>query len=86
MIHLAGVLFAGVQICTRCGDVLTDYRGAMVPEGQEALAGWAIGAFVETGGTNPKWQSLTSDQPTCQTITADAMAIKLLTVRNEWKT
>ena len=31
MIHVAGPLFDGVQRCTRCEAILTDYRGAMVP-------------------------------------------------------
>jgi len=66
--------------------VLTDYRGAMVPEGQGSLAGWQAGAFVESGGVNPTWQALTSDPPNCPVIGADAMAVKLLAARNEWRT
>lgn len=32
MIHKAGPLIDGVQRCTRCDAILTDYRGAQVPD------------------------------------------------------
>ncbi len=69
MIHLAGVLDAdGVQRCTRCDYILTDYRGAMVPEGQEPLSGWAVGASIEVLTGNPRYSGVTEDAPDCETL------------------
>ena len=47
MIHEAGELtHEGLQRCTRCGIILTDYRNTVVPEGTPPLRGWAEGAFI----------------------------------------
>ena len=52
--HVAGDMSPeGVQVCTRCGEVITDYRGAMVLDGTPPLRGWKAGP-VWTTGTNPK--------------------------------
>ena len=60
---------AGVQVCRRCGVVLTDYRGAMVPE-EDAhlpLRGWAEGAAIEVSEGNPRYSGVTTELPTCPT-------------------
>jgi hypothetical protein len=44
--HVAGPLVGGLQRCTRCGGILTDYRDCMVEVGSEPLRGWAEGAWV----------------------------------------
>ena len=70
VVHEAGHLTSeGLQLCVRCGYVLTDYRNAMVPEEHagEPLRGWAIGARVGVTGTNPKQSFVTDDEPTCRT-------------------
>lgn len=69
MIHLAGPLDdTGVQRCERCGYVLTDYRGAMVPTGSPPLRGWDEGAHVEVITGNPKYSGLTDDRPNCRKV------------------
>ena len=48
--HLAGPLTKyGIQRCRRCGDVLVDYRNAMVLEGSPPLSGFAVGPVYVTG-------------------------------------
>jgi hypothetical protein len=66
MIHEAGQMIAGLQRCTRCGVVLTDYRNAMVPEGDPAPSGWAVGAFVDVAPGSPRVSILTDHPPTCE--------------------
>jgi len=69
MIHIAGMMdHEGVQLCTRCGYVLTDYRGAMAPEGQEPLSGWAPGAHIEVITGNPRYSGVTDESPDCETL------------------
>jgi hypothetical protein len=69
MIHRAGPLEDdGVQRCTRCGYILTDYRGAMVEEGSGPLQGWQEGAAVEVSHGNPTFSGVTDDPPDCSTI------------------
>jgi hypothetical protein len=66
MVHVAGPLQAdGLQLCRRCGFVLTDYRGAMVPEGQPPLGGWADGAHVKVLDGWPRYSGVTDDEVTC---------------------
>lgn len=65
MIHEAGPLVDGIQECVRCGYVLTDYRHAMVPEGDPVPTGWAEGAFIEVSAGNPRYSSTTDEAPTC---------------------
>ena len=43
-----------VQNCIFCGEVISDYRNAMYPYGQEPPKGWATGN-VFISGSNPKW-------------------------------
>jgi hypothetical protein len=52
--HVVGPLLPhGVQECGRCGEVLTDYRNAMVPEGSPPLQGIAVGErWVRKVGEN----------------------------------
>lgn len=42
-VHIPGPFKAGVQVCTQCGETLTDYRNCMVAEGGAPLRGWAEG-------------------------------------------
>ena len=48
--HLAGEMDrGGVQVCTRCGEIITDYRGVMVPDGTPPLRGFAPGPVYTLG-------------------------------------
>jgi hypothetical protein len=67
-IHEAGPLVNGLQECARCGYVLTDYRHAMIPEGDPEPCGWADGAFIEVSDGNPRYSSTTEDEPTCRRL------------------
>jgi hypothetical protein len=67
MIHVAGPLIDGVQVCTRCECILTDYRGAMVEAGSPPLFGWAEGAHVEVVEGWPRSSSVTDAPPDCET-------------------
>lgn len=68
-IHQAGNMTRrGVQICDRCGVILTDYRNAMVPEGSGPLSGWREGAFVEVFPGNPTQLAVTLEAPTCEEL------------------
>lgn len=53
-VHVAGVLRDEVQRCIRCGQILSDYRGAMVPRGSRPLSGFAVGAPIAMQGCG-KW-------------------------------
>lgn len=68
MIHHAGPLQNGLQCCMRCGEILSDYRHAMIPVGDPLPTGWAVGAFVE-GDDMPKGYArswwLTEAPPNC---------------------
>jgi len=66
MIHVAGDYEDGVQRCDRCGVILTDHRGAMVPVGSGPLGAWEPGAHVEVITGNPKYSGLTDEQPNCR--------------------
>jgi hypothetical protein len=67
MVHEAGPLDeTGVQRCVRCDFVLTDYRGAMVPEGSGPLYGWAEGASIEVLLGNPRYSGTTDQEPDCE--------------------
>jgi hypothetical protein len=61
-VHEAGELVNGIQVCVYCGEILTDYRGAMVPDGTPPLLGFAPGAKVEVTPGWPK-QSIVVDRP-----------------------
>ena len=50
ILHKAGELTEGVQRCVICGFVLSDYRGAVVPEGQTLPKGWSDDGFVAVRG------------------------------------
>lgn len=65
-IHLAGPYWDGLQLCTRCGYVLTDYRDAMIPEDAPLPQGWPEGARIEVSSGNPRWSSTTDQAPTCK--------------------
>jgi len=66
MIHQAGEMTRGLQLCERCGEVLTDYRNAMVPVGTPPLRGWAVGASIEVITGNPRYSGVTDATPDCQ--------------------
>lgn len=53
-VHVAGVLRDAVQRCIRCGQILSDYRGAAVLKGSRPLTGFAVGAAVAVQGGG-KW-------------------------------
>jgi len=65
MIHRAGPLVDGVQRCTRCGYILSDYRNAAWPEGQPPPTGFEVGKAIDVEPGNPRWSSVTDDAPTC---------------------
>lgn len=48
-IHIAGPMVDGLQCCSRCGEVLVNYEGAMTPDPGYAIRGWREGAFVGSG-------------------------------------
>jgi hypothetical protein len=66
MIHKAGPMIAWVQLCTRSGEVLTDYRNAMYPEGTPPPSGWAEGAHIEVLTGNPRYSGVTDAAPDCE--------------------
>lgn len=55
----------GIQLCTRCDAILTDYRNAMVPEGDPPLRGWEEGASIEVIEGNPRAFFTVDDEPDC---------------------
>ena len=65
VIHVAGPMVEWVQRCARCGEVISDYRHSMIPEGDPAPRGWTVGAHVEVDGIQPRLWWLTTDAPTC---------------------
>ena len=66
-VHHAGPLIDGVQLCTRCDYVLTDYRGAMLLDSDELGArGWPVGASIEVSAGVPRFLSTTDDPPNCE--------------------
>ncbi len=48
VVHIAGQVEAGIQLCSRCGLVLVDWRGAMSTDGRMSF--WAVGRMVATAG------------------------------------
>ena len=69
MVHIAGEFdAAGVQRCTRCGYILTDYRNVMVPTGSPPLSGWEVGGAVEVITGNPRYSRWTNRRPDCQVL------------------
>ena len=69
-VHQAGPMIGAVQVCSRCGIILTDYRGAMVPEedADKPLRGWAEGAWIEVSVGNPIYMGVTDGPPTCDSF------------------
>ena len=69
MIHIAGSINnEGIQRCERCGFILTDYRNAMISEGDPPLVGWVVGSFIEVIMGNPTYFSLTINSPNCVSL------------------
>ncbi len=69
IVHVAAPMDpTGVQVCERCGIILTDYRGTMTPEedAHKPLGGWATGAHVEVWEGNPRALYTVDDPPTCR--------------------
>ena len=54
VIHLAGELIDLVQRCVRCGIVISDYRHAAWPPGQDAPTGFAPGPVTVSASGNPR--------------------------------
>jgi hypothetical protein len=51
--HIVGEMTEeGIQGCVICGEIITDYRGAMVPEGTPPLRGFDAGDIYVLKG-NP---------------------------------
>jgi hypothetical protein len=65
MIHQAGPLVAGVQMCSRCNTVLLSYRDAMVQSTEKPSDGWPMGASVEVIEGRPKGYVLSDAAPNC---------------------
>lgn len=66
--HVAGPMEGGVQRCTRCGEILTDFRNTMTEINQPAPTGWGEGSVIEAHGS---YSSLIQDLmditlPSCQ--------------------
>lgn len=68
IVHVAGPLVRGVQHCSRCDTVLSDYRNAMWPDDQPPPQGWEPGVFVAVSG-NAKWVCDGEDGIPCTTGT-----------------
>lgn len=51
--HLAGAYESGLQICIRCGAVLTDHSGTVMTCDNSVLRGWPEGALLYITGSNP---------------------------------
>lgn len=53
-VHIAGEMIGGVQRCSRCGEILIDYRGAQVMaipgHPTPSWSGWAQGGFISVDG------------------------------------
>jgi hypothetical protein len=63
VIHVAGEMVGLVQLCTRCGEVLTDYNGCWIPDGDPRPRGWATGAHIEVERFNGMTSSVVVDGP-----------------------
>lgn len=72
-IHVAGPMTGLVQQCSRCGEILSDYRNAMILEGDPPPRGWADGAHVEITRGFPTQFVVTTDAPTCDEIAPDSI-------------
>jgi len=48
-IHIAGPMLDGLQCCSRCGEVLVNYQGAVTTDPQYQMRGWKQGSFVGFG-------------------------------------
>jgi len=77
VIHIAGPNAGGVQGCSRCGTILSDYRRAMValePGATKApaLPGWTPGKEVLVMEGNPRFlalvESLRADRDTSDEV------------------
>lgn len=51
-----------VQKCIACGKVISDYRNAMWPSGQQAPKGFPAGEVYVSSGGNPTIYSATLEQ------------------------
>jgi len=52
IVHIAGKMIGGKQFCTRCGLLLIDNNGAMVPVGDDhGLSYWEEGGEVANEGS-----------------------------------
>lgn len=72
-IHVAGPMREWLQICARCGEILSDYRNAMIPAGDPLPRGWAVGAHVEITRGVPTQFAVTTAIPTCEEIAPDSI-------------
>ena len=72
LLHVAGPMVDWLQLCTRCGYVLADYRNAAYLIADGPPRGWAEGAFIWHDG---RCQSLRADDDgtvtRCQSPTAN---------------
>jgi hypothetical protein len=51
VVHKAGEMVDGLQVCVDCGAVLADYRNAMWPADDPPPRGWEEGVFVLRDGS-----------------------------------
>lgn len=67
VVHIAGPMINGLQVCSQCGAILSDYRGAQVPETDaRPLTGWTVGAHVEvTNYGGARFSDLVDKPATC---------------------
>ena len=49
-----------IQRCIYCGELISDYRGSMTPEGQGTIRGFDGKIFVSKGGS---WTNITTIEP-----------------------
>ena len=54
-VHICGPYKDWVQVCTRCGEVLTDYRNAAWPVDQEPPRGFEEGIELVVTNSNPSY-------------------------------
>jgi hypothetical protein len=65
--HLVGEMSKyGVQRCTRCGEVIVNYRGCSAPAGSAPLTGFQAGAAVFVTENCQSTVPITDDVVPCQ--------------------
>lgn len=60
--HVVGEMVELVQRCLICGEVISDYRNAWYPAGQDAPTGWAPGELFVSSGNPIMFATSISDE------------------------